>query len=175
MRALPFRFYRVPWLVQVIYSIIPGGNLLNNGTINLSGNYTSTATAGGNGLYTLGGSWTNTGGTFIPGTSTVIFNGADNQSIIRSGGETFNNLTVANSGAPAIKSLGISNNVNVLGTLTMSVGNIDAGTFVLYLSNPAIAALNYTSTTQSRIIGRFERGVNATGDISVPAGNPGVL
>jgi gliding motility-associated-like protein len=150
----------------------PGGNLLNDGTINLSDNYTSTATTGGNGLFTLGGSWTNTGGTFIPGTSTVIFNGADNQSIIRSGGETFYNITVANSGAPAVKSLGISNNVNVLGTLTMSLGNIDAGTYVLYLSNPSIAALNYTSTTQSRIFGRFERGVNATGIYLFPLGTP---
>ncbi len=146
------------------------GTLSNNGTINLSGNYTSTATTTGNGLYTLGGSWTNTGGIFIPGSSTVIFNGADNQSIIRSGGETFYNLTVENSGAPALKSLGISNNVNVLGTLTMSVGNIDAGTYVLYLSNPAIAALNYTSTTQSRIFGRFERGVNTAGTYLFPLG-----
>ena len=99
----------------------PGGNLLNNGTINLSGNYTSIATSGGDGLYTLGGSWTNSGGIFIPGASTVIFNGSNDQFITRAGGETFYNLSVENSGAPSLMRLGLSTNVNVLGTLTMSL------------------------------------------------------
>jgi len=148
------------------------GTLSNNGIINLSGNYISTATTIGNGFYSLGGSWTNTGGIFIPGSSTVIFNGANDQDIIRTGGETFFNLTVENSGAPSLRRLGIANNVNVLGTLTMSLGNIDAGTYVLYLTNPAVAALNYTSTTRSRIFGRFERGINQAGIYLFPLGTP---
>jgi len=148
------------------------GTLSNYGTINLSRHYTSTATTRGDGLFTLGGSWTNTGGIFIPGSSTVIFNGANDQDIVRTGGETFYNLTVENSGAPAFRRLGILNNVRVLGTLTMSLGNIDAGTYVLYLTNPAAAALNYTSTTRSRIFGRFERGINQAGIYLFPLGTP---
>ncbi len=141
-----------------------GGFLINNGTFNMTGNYTSTATTSGNGLFTLGGNWTNTGGIFVPGTSTVIFNGAANQTITRTGGEGFNNLTLANTGLAPLNRVIIANNVSVSGTLTMSVGNISSGTWVLYLSNPAAAALNYTSTTKSRVIGKFERGVNEQGN-----------
>ena len=146
------------------------GTLSNGGTINLTGNFTSTASTGGNGTFTIGGNWTNTGGAFTPGTSTVIFNGSVNQSIIRTGGESFFNLTIDNSGAPATNRIGLSENVTVQGTLSLSRGNIDAGLFELLLSNPAIASLNYTSVTGSRIIGKFERGINTTGTYLFPIG-----
>jgi len=146
------------------------GRLLNDGNINLTGSYTSTGITGGNGTYTLGGSWTNTGGTFIPGSSTVIFNGMDDQLITRTDGETFFNLTVKNAGAPLFKRLAIQNNVTVLGTLTMFLGNIDAGTYLLYLSNPLAASLDYTSTTKSRIFGKFKRGISETADYLFPLG-----
>jgi len=149
-----------------------GSNIINDGTINLSGNYTSTATTSGNGLYTLMGNWTNTSGIFIPGTSTVIFNGSANQSIIRTGGENFYNLSIGNTGTDPNNRVGISQNVQVLGTLSMSVGNIDAGTWVLYLSNTSAASLNYTSTSKSRIFGRFERGVGQAGNYLFPVGTP---
>lgn len=135
------------------------GTLSNNGTFNFSGSYTSTGTTKGDGIYSLEGSWTNTGGIFIPGSSTVIFNGSDDQYITRTEGETFFNLRVENSGASTNKWLTISNDVKVLGTLTMSLGNIDAGTWLLHLSNPLAASLNYISETKSRIRGRFERAI----------------
>ncbi len=74
------------------------GSLGNNGTINLTGNFKSTATTNGNGTFTIGGNWTNTGGIFIPGISTVIFNGTANQLITRAGGENFFNLSISNTG-----------------------------------------------------------------------------
>jgi gliding motility-associated-like protein len=147
-----------------------GGLFTNSGEFNLSGSYTSTANTNGNGFFRIGSNWTNTGGIFVPGSSTVIFNGSDNQLITRTGGESFFNLSVFNTGAPLLKSVGLSNNVNVLGTLTMSAGNVDAGTYVLYLSNPLAAALNYTSTTGSRIFGRFERGISQTANYLFPLG-----
>jgi len=71
------------------------GFLINNGVLNLSGSFTNTATTnGGNGIFRIGINWTNTGGIFNPGTSTVIFNGSVNQMIIRTGGETFYNLSL---------------------------------------------------------------------------------
>lgn len=146
------------------------GSLGNDGTINLSGNYKSTATTNGNGIFTIGGNWTNTGGIFFPGTSTVIFNGSANQSIIRSLGENFYNLSINNSGSDPSNRVALANNVTVLGTLSMSLGNIDAGTFKLLLSNSAAVALNYTSTTRSRIFGKFERGVSETGTYLFPIG-----
>ncbi|HQH24393.1 MAG TPA: gliding motility-associated C-terminal domain-containing protein [Bacteroidales bacterium] len=146
------------------------GTLTNDGNLNLSGSYTSTGTTGGDGIYTLGGSWTNTGGIFIPGSSTVIFNGSDDQFITRTGGETFFSLKLENSGASLNKWLTIRDNVTVLGTLTMSLGNIDAGTWLLHLSNPLTTALNYTSQTKSRIRGYFERSISQQAVYLFPLG-----
>ena len=146
-----------------------GGTLLNNGDINLSGNYLNNANTSGNGNYRIGGNWTNTS-VFLPGSSTVIFNGSDNQLITKTGGETFYNLSVMNSGAASLKYLGLASNVSVLGTLTMSLGNVDAGTYLLYLVNPAAAALNYISTTKSRVLGKFERGINEMATYLFPLG-----
>jgi gliding motility-associated-like protein len=146
-----------------------GGTVLNNGSIILSGDYSNNATTGGNGIFTIEGNWTNTS-VFVPGSSTVIFNGSDNQLITKTGGETFYNLSVSNSGAPSLKYVTLPNDVSVLGTLTMSLGNIDAGTYLLYLDNPLIASLNYTSTTKSRILGMFERAVGYAGTYLFPLG-----
>ncbi|MCK4630271.1 MAG: hypothetical protein KAT40_02450, partial [Bacteroidales bacterium] len=76
------------------------GNISNNGTIGLRGHYINIGTTSGNGIYNIEGNWTNTG-VFNPGTSTVNFMGNNNQSIISTGGEIFNNLTINNSGASA--------------------------------------------------------------------------
>jgi gliding motility-associated-like protein len=149
-----------------------GGNIINNGTLNMTGNFTSTATTSGNGLFTLGGNWTNSGGIFLPGTSTVIFNGAVSQKITRAGGEGFYNLSVINPGIDPLNRVEIETGVTVSGVLTMTIGNIDAGPWVLYLANPAAASLNYNSSTKSRILGKFERGINQTENYLFPLGTP---
>lgn len=147
------------------------GDILNNGNLNLSGNYTSTGFTRGDGFYRLGGNWMNTSGVFSPGISTVIFNGSLNQAITRLGGETFYNLSIFNTGADPVNRINLSNNVNVSGTLSMSTGNIDPGTFILFLNNPAASSLNYISTTGSRIIGKFERAINQTANYLFPVGS----
>lgn len=146
------------------------GNILNNGNFNLSGNYTSTGTTGGDGFYRLGGNWTNTGGFFLPGLSTVIFNGLSNQSLTRAGGETFYNLSIMNTGADPSNNVIISNNVGVSGTLSMSTGNVDAAAFILFLNNPLTISLDYSSTTRSRVIGKFEREIGETKNYLFPIG-----
>ncbi|OFY57737.1 MAG: hypothetical protein A2Y87_09630 [Bacteroidetes bacterium RBG_13_46_8] len=154
-----------------VYNNTPG-TLLNNGTINLDSNYTSTSATSGGGTFTLKGDWTNSG-TFTPWlTSTVIFDGAANQSITRAGGENFRNFTIRNTGIAPTNRIEIFNDVEVLGTLTMETGNINAGTWIFYLSNPAAAALNHISTTGSRILGKFERGVDEIGNYLFPMGTP---
>ncbi len=70
---------------------------------------------------TLGGNWNNTG-TFAPGTGTVIFNGSGTQTISRTGGETFNNLTINKSSGTA--SLSTDATVN-------SAFSISSGTFAV--------------------------------------------
>jgi len=147
------------------------GLLINSGELNLKGNFTNMAvTNGSTGIFRIGGNWTNNGGIFQPGTSTVIFNGSDIQSIIRTGGETFYNLILSNTGSPGSDRLMLPNNVTVQNILSLSSGNILTGSNKLLLSNPASSALNYTSTTGSRIIGKFERGINQATKYLFPLG-----
>ncbi|MGQ9619507.1 MAG: T9SS type B sorting domain-containing protein [Bacteroidales bacterium] len=152
-------------------AINTAGLLVNGGELNLSGNFTNTAvTNGSTGIFRIGGNWTNSGGIFNPGTSTVIFNGNDIQSIIRTGGETFFNLSLANSASPGFDRLMLINDVTIQNSLTLSSGNILAGSNKLLLVNPVTNALNYTSVTGSRIIGKFERGVSQTLNYLFPLG-----
>src|SRR5664280_2866432 len=147
----------------------PSGTILNNGNLYLSGSYSNNATTSGNGKYRIGGNWTNNS-VFLPGISTVIFNGFNNQTILKTGGETFYNLSVMNSGAASLKYLFLGSNVLVLDTLTLSLGIVDAGTFLLHLNSQLAASLHYTSTTGSRILGKFERGVGEQANYLFPLG-----
>ncbi len=145
------------------------GTITNNGSINLSGDMTNAGTTNGNGIISLFGNWANTG-TFTPGTSTIILNGSLNQTITKAGGEAFYNLNINNAGVSPANRIVLSDNVTVSGTLTISLGNIEAGVNKLLLSNQASASLSYTSLTGSRIIGKFERGINASSTYLFPVG-----
>src|SRR5664280_1230852 len=147
----------------------PSGTILNNGNLYLSGSYSNNATTSGNGKYRIGGNWTNNS-VFLPGISTVIFNGFDNQTILKTGGETFYNLSVMNSGAASLKYLFLGSNVLVLDTLTLSLGIVDVGTYLLQMNSQLAASLHYTSTTGSRILGKFERGVGEQANYLFPMG-----
>ncbi|MCH7658735.1 MAG: gliding motility-associated C-terminal domain-containing protein [Bacteroidetes bacterium] len=146
------------------------GLITNNGTIGLRGHYINIGTTSGDGIYNIEGNWINTG-IFNPGTGTVNFIGNNNQFITSTGGEIFNNLTINNSGASATNRIVLLNNVNVSGTLTITLGNVETGANKLFLSNQTITSLNYTSVTGSRIIGKFERGINTTGNYLFPIGS----
>ena len=147
------------------------GTLLNSGTINLNGGFTNTGTLNGSsGTISLMGNWTNSSGIFNPGTSTVVFNGSDDQLITKTGGETFFNMSLINSGSGSGKRVLMSNNVTVSGILSMALGNIDAAGYILYLSSQTAASLNYTSTTGSRILGKFERGIGENAGYLFPLG-----
>ena len=79
-------------------------SVVNNITI-ASGTLNSNATG-----IALGGNWNNTGGLFLPTTSTVNFNGTTAQSIFKIGGEIFNHLNFNGAGiktlAAPIKAIG---------------------------------------------------------------------
>ena len=51
----------------------------------------------------LGGNWSNSG-SFTQGTSSVLFNGTGAQTILKTGGETFNNISFSNAGAKTLLS-----------------------------------------------------------------------
>ena len=89
----------------------------------------------------------------------MTLNGSSLQLISNASNETFYNLILNNSGA------GISlNNGNIIVTnsLTMSSGNINAGSNLLTLGTGIgnVGTLTYSSGI---IIGQFERWINATG------------
>lgn len=151
-----------------------GGTISNGGTINLSGDYTNSSTTLGNGTFRIGRNWTNSGTFIIDNSfnaSKVIFNGADYQSIIRTGGETFYNLSIENSGDLLSKTINLPNVVTIMGTLYMYRGYVNATANKLYLSNNIPSALNYTPGYGSRIIGKFERGLSVPGTYLFPLGS----
>ncbi|MFA6447323.1 MAG: hypothetical protein WCW31_03650, partial [Patescibacteria group bacterium] len=93
------------------------------GTVNLPGNSTSTGSVALNGgtlklnshLLSVGGGWTNGGGTFTPVTGTVRFYGAGTRNI---GGEgTFYNVTFNNTGLATL-----TGNVTSTGTFAVGTG-----------------------------------------------------
>ncbi len=152
-------------------SAIYTARFLNHGIVNMSGDFTNSSGSltSGDGTFRLGGNWINPG-TFSYGLSTVIFNGAAEQLITKPSPETFYNLSVENSGAASGFTLRLNNIVQVIGNLYMKLGNVTSSGFKLYLVNQAAASLNYTSTTGSRILGPFERGVGQVGDYLFPMG-----
>lgn len=99
-----------------------GSNLTINGNLSINTNNTLDVSSS-NYLITILGNWSNNG-TFTPRNSTVSFNGTT-QSITKSTGETFYNLTLA--GASGTKTLG--GNVTISGNLTINASNtLDAST-----------------------------------------------
>ncbi len=147
------------------------GNLLNKGVINLKGDYINAGTTGGFGTYNLKGSWFNSG-IFNPDTSTVRFLGNINQTISSSSTQNFYRLIIDNSGTGTgiYNRILLLNNVEVTKTLRLNQGIINANTNTLYLSDKSILSLDYTSTTGTRVIGKFERGVNQAGEYLFPVG-----
>jgi len=99
------------------------GTLTNNGNLNLSDGITSSATTTieGDGSYYVGGNWVNNG-TFLPGTSTVTFNGAGVQTISGTSLTTFNNLII--DGASAGTTIAAGARVTVSGSTFNTNGKL---------------------------------------------------
>ncbi len=75
----------------------------------------------------VGGNWTNNG-SFTPGTATVTFNGTGAQSISKTGGETFYNLTVDKSS----NTLSLNNDVTVSNALALTNGIVSISSNIIY-------------------------------------------
>ena len=110
---------------------------------------------------TISGNWTNNGGTFTPGTGTVVFNNTTADQAINgtAPAQTFNNITAAKN-ANKLTIGGSTATVTVSSTLTMTSGNIDCGTTTFELGTSAASpgTLTYTAGT---VIGKFKRWVSA--------------
>jgi hypothetical protein len=140
--------------------------------LTIKGNVTTAAgSAWSAGPFThdIGGNFTN-GGSFDPGTGTIVFDGANLQAISNSGTAGFDNLDI-NSSGPGIQ---FENPFTVAVALAMKQGNMDLNGNVLTLgsSGANIGTLTYTAGTIVDQVGggSFARWFNtstvADGDIA---------
>jgi len=110
---------------------VSGGDLTINAATGITGNVAISAGAsvnGGAAAITLNGNWSNSG-TFTPGTGTVNFAGAGNQSISAT---TFNNLVINKTGGAAT----LNGNLVINGNLSVSSGTLGLATFTANRSSP---------------------------------------
>lgn len=136
----------------------------NGGTVTVGGS-TTTLSMNGDMILTGGsldkgtatninmtaGNWINNGGTFVPGSGTVTFNGTTEQAIQGEGISTdFNNLTI-NKSAGALTVGGSIVTINASGNVTLTAGELDAGaaTFNLTGGNWTNNGATFTPATST--------------------------
>jgi hypothetical protein len=133
--------------------------VLGNLTLASTGQLSLSQAAGGD--LVLNGNWLNNGGTFNPQTRAVTFSGGNNQTITRTGGQTFDFLTINKSGG----SVTLINDITCNQTLTLTSGDIITGANEVFISSSGNIS---GGSTGSHIVGNLERHV-ATGSNVVRA------
>jgi hypothetical protein len=103
---------------------------------------------------TLRGNWMNNGGSFMPGTGTVSFNGSAAQSISGSSTTSFNNMLMNNAAG-----LTINTSPTINGTLTLTEGVLNTGANQVSVTNNVAGAVVITSGS---INGKIERAIAAS-------------
>jgi hypothetical protein len=142
----------------------------NVATVTIAGNILINSGAifnGNNKLITLKGNWTNSGGTFTPGTGTITFSGLAGQTITNTTGETFNNVTINTPGQIVSTTAGtnaitISKNIiltagtftaplnlNIGGNWTNNGGIFGAGTNTVNFNGASAEIINGTAAAQT--------------------------
>lgn len=121
------------------YQIFTGnGTISPNAAItfgNIQINSGVSVTAGG--TFSVQNNWNNLGGTFVHNNQRVSFVGTTSQTIFKSGGEVFYDIT-SNCTGPII----LNDNVTILNNLTMTAGNWDVNGKILLLGNGFPSSLN---------------------------------
>ncbi|MCX6141598.1 MAG: hypothetical protein NTZ35_00110, partial [Ignavibacteriales bacterium] len=135
-------------------SLTIGGSL----TINSGGSVTFT----GAGAININGNWTNNGGTFTPGTSTVTFNNNTTAQTIggTAASQTFNNLTI-NKAAGILLSVGGSTTSLTVNNLTETLGNFTAPATFNVNGNVTLTAGTFTAGTDVNVAGNWSRATAA--------------
>ena len=122
----------------------------------------------------VSGNWTNNG-TFTPGSGTIAFVGTSgNQSITKTGGETFTYITVNKASGNVI----LANNVTVVGGLTLTSGKVELGTNNLNLGSASLtggSSSSYVKTASTGILSRNVAGTATTFPIGNGSYNPATL
>lgn len=153
---------------RAFFNVVKTGSgvLRFNSDIDIDGDFTiSSGTVQGltRTLY-LAKNWLNSG-TFTPGTSTVRFDGT-NQNITNNSVESFYRLVAAGSRLTIT-----NNNVNVSNNLTISSGIVSSGSYTLALTS---AAATSTIAAGAYVDGYFQKAFNATTPKTIEVGANGV-
>ncbi len=92
----------------------------------------------------LGGNWNNSGGMFVSGSETVVFLGTSSQTIFKTGGETFNNITFSNTGTKTLLSAITASNclINSGSSLDVNTTNYQLSIKGDYTNNGTFNARN---------------------------------
>ncbi len=103
----------------------PGATRTVAGTVTVAGGFTLS----GSPTINVGGNWTNSGGTFTPGSSTINFNSTTAAQAINgtAASQSFNNIIVNKSGR-TLSVGGSTTTLSAAGTVTLTAGTFDAGT-----------------------------------------------
>ena len=88
------------------------------------------------------GSWFDNGGTFTPGTGSVVLNGTGSQTIGGSSSTTFNQLAISNVSA----SVSVAANINVSGTLSVGPGAVVIPDAAMTINTTAAGTLTGAGT-----------------------------
>lgn len=108
-----------------------------------------------NGLsMTVGGNWSDAG-TFTPSTGKVTFNGTGTQSISKTGGETFNKVTINKSTG----SVTLANDITVSDSMNILTGSFDIGNNALIVNSVFVN----TGTLQTNVSGTVNYNQNSNG------------
>ncbi|MFZ4581212.1 MAG: hypothetical protein ACOYM7_01065 [Paludibacter sp.] len=105
--------------------------------------------------HALAGNWTNNGGTFTTGTSTISFTGNSSAINGTAATQTFNNLTVNKSVGQTLSVSGTTNTLNINGIYTQSLGNFSAPATMSVTGNSILTAGTFTANTNLNLTGNF--------------------
>ncbi len=133
-------------------------NLIVAGNLVLAGNLSLGSGVGGD--FNLGGNWTHTTGTFTPNSRAVVLNGTSTQTITKSGGETFDYVTINKSS----NNVALASAITINQTLTFTSGKLDLGannlTFGTSASTSGASSSNYIVTSST---GKVLRSISSGG------------
>lgn len=113
---------------------------------------------------TLKGNWINNGATFTPSTFTVLLTGT-NQTISKTGGETFSNLTLSGAGTKTI-----NNPLTISGLLTLTNGILKSNALSDTIKISSTTAISGGSSS-SYINGILSQRISAAGSKVYPVGD----
>lgn len=126
------------------------GIITNNGIITLNSNLTNLASINGNGNYTIGNNWNNSG-TFTPGTGIVTFNGGMPQNVFSS--SAFTNVTINKTSGSII----LLSEITINGVLTFISGKIQTGSNKVSLS--ATGSITGSSQSTGWVSGNLQKNI----------------